>query len=70
MFCWEVRDGLWGEGFGCFYFLLGRLIMVVFWGFAFGGAVTVAGRGCILCAIAVALRGDRGLEHASSRPHY
>ena len=62
MFCWEVRDGLWGEGFGCFYFLLGRLIMVVFWGFAFGGAGTVAGWGCIMGAIAIVLRGDRGLE--------
>ena len=36
--------------------------MVVFWGFAFGGAVTVAGWGCMMGAIAVALRGDRGLE--------
>ena len=36
--------------------------MDVFWGFAFEGAETVAGRGCMMGAIAVALRGDRGLE--------
>ena len=85
VFSWEVRDGLRGEGFGWFCFLLGRLIMVVFLGFVFGGAGTVAGWGCMMGAlrslfgaiedwnfeflgefsaraIAVALRGDRGLE--------
>ena len=63
VFCWEVRDPLWGKVFGCFLFFVVRLIMDVFWGFAFEGAETVAGRGCMMGAIAVALRGDRGLEH-------
>ena len=63
LFSWEVRDGLWGRGFGCFCFLLEGLIMVVLEGSAFWGAGTVAGRGCIMCAIAIVLRGDRGLEH-------
>lgn len=36
--------------------------MDVFWGFAFEGAETVTRRGCIMGAIAIALRGDRGLE--------
>ena len=40
--------------------------MVFFW-FAFEGAETVAGRGCMMGAIAVALRGDRGLERIGVR---
>ena len=36
--------------------------MAVLKGSAFLGAGTVAGRGCIMCAIAIVLRDDRGLE--------
>ena len=62
VFSWEVRDRLWDKGFGYFLFFVVRSIMDVFRGFAFGVAETVAGQGCIMGAIAVALRGDRGLE--------